>query len=65
MKKIRVGVIGIGDISDVYLNNLKNMTRSRSSPVPPVGWKKRSARPRRPPRHMLQVQKSLSIRKST
>ena len=24
MKKIRIGVIGIGDISDVYLNNLKN-----------------------------------------
>ena len=23
MKKLRVGVIGIGDISNVYLNNLK------------------------------------------
>ena len=23
MEKIRIGVIGIGDISDVYLNNLK------------------------------------------
>ena len=23
MKKIRIGVIGIGDISNVYLNNLK------------------------------------------
>ena len=25
MKKLRVGVIGIGDISNVYLNNLKKM----------------------------------------
>lgn len=24
MQKLRVGVIGIGDISNVYLNNLKN-----------------------------------------
>ena len=25
MKKLRVGVIGIGDISNVYLNNLKKI----------------------------------------
>ena len=34
MEKIRIGVIGIGDISDVYLNNLEKYDAVRSSPAP-------------------------------
>ena len=33
MKKLRVGVIGIGDISNVYLNNLREDESEASMPT--------------------------------
>ena len=38
MKKLRVGVIGIGDISNVYLNNLKKYDAVE------VDWRRHSER---------------------
>ena len=55
MKKLRVGVIGIGDISNVYLNNLKSMTQSRWWRVPHADWRRHSERRQSTvfPRHSL------------
>ena len=36
MDKIRIGVIGIGDISDVYLNNLKKYDAVKTHHAAPM-----------------------------
>ena len=46
MKKLRVGVIGIGDISNVYLNNLKKYDAVEVVASASRGLERRSARPR-------------------
>ena len=41
MRKLRVGVIAIGDISNVYLNNLKKYD---AVDVPHADWRRHSER---------------------
>ena len=42
MKKLRIGVVGLGDISRVYLNNLKKY----SDLVLRAAWKRHRKKPR-------------------